>query len=162
MAKKTNSRAKGCRGEVAFAKELGYYGINARRGQQRYGDSGTPDVVHDMPGVWFEVKFNEKMYACSRLLAEALEQAMNDAPPSLMPVVAWRRSRDRWKATFLFEVYTTGMPPTQVPVTMDLEDFMYARGYTKRQESVYVSPKQDKNPEWLQQATTGTSTEGTS
>ena len=162
MAKKTNSRAKGCRGEVAFAKELGYYGINARRGQQRYGDSGTPDVVHDMPGVWFEVKFNEKMYACSRLLDEALEQAMNDAPPSLMPVVAWRRSRDRWKATFLFEVYPTGMPPTQVPVTMDLEDFMYARGYTKRQESVYVSTKQDKNPEWLQQATTGTSTEGTS
>ena len=87
---------------------------------------------------------------------------MNDAPPSLMPVVAWRRSRDRWKATFLFEVYPNGFAPTQVPVTMDLEDFMYARGYPRLEESVYTSPHEDKNPAWLQKATTGTSTEDTS
>jgi len=161
--KKTNSRAKGCRGEVEFAKELGFFGINARRGQQSYGSSITPDVIHDMPGVWFEVKFNEKMYACSRLLDEALEQAMNDAPKQMMPVVVWRRSRDRWKATFLFEVYPNNMMPTQVPVTMALEDFMYARGYSRGEESIYVSPKQEQNPEWLQKTTaTGTSTEDTS
>jgi hypothetical protein len=162
MTKKNiNSRAKGCRGEVSFAKELGFYGINAIRGQQKYGSSATPDVLHDMPGIWFEVKYNEKMYTCSRLLDEALDQAIGDSPPSFMPVVAWRRSHDKWKATFLFEVYPNNLTPSQVPVTMDFEDFMYARGYVRNKESVYVSPKQDQNPKWLQRTVTGTNTEGT-
>lgn len=156
-----NSRAKGCRGEVGFAKELGYYGINAIRGQQRYGSAVTPDVVHNLPNVWFEVKFNEKMAVGSKLLENALEQAIGDCPATDMPCVAWRNSRGRWQATFLFTVYPRNLPPSEVPVTMDFEDFMYARGYLREEETVYVSPKQDPNPQWLQTMMAGTSTENT-
>ena len=155
----TNSRAKGCRGEVAFAKELGFYGINAIRGQQKYGSSLTPDVLHDMPVVHFEVKCNERMAVGSKLLEQALEQALSDASPDRMPCVVWKKSRGRWQATFLFTVYPQKLGPSEVPVTMDLEHFMYARGYVRGEESVYVSPKQDPNPQWLQQMTAGVSTE---
>ena len=155
----TNSRAKGCRGEVAFAKELGFYGINAIRGQQKYGSSLTPDVLHDMPVVHFEVKCNERMAVGSKLLEQALEQALSDTSPDRMPCVVWKKSRGRWQATFLFTVYPQKLGPSEVPVTMDLEHFMYARGYVRGEESVYVSPKQDPNPQWLQQMTAGVSTE---
>jgi hypothetical protein len=78
-----------------------------------------------------------------------------------MPCVVWRKSRSRWNATFLFTVYPKNLGPSEVPVTMDLQDFMYARGYIRDEESVYVSPKQDPNPEWLQQMMAGSSTENT-
>tara|TARA_R100001594_G_scaffold38566_3_gene69901 strand:- start:4811 stop:5287 length:477 start_codon:yes stop_codon:yes gene_type:complete len=155
----TNSRAKGCRGEVAFAKELGYYGINAIRGQQKYGSALTPDVLHDLPAVHFEVKCNERMAVGSKLLEQALEQALEDTAPDRMACVVWKKSRGRWQATFLFTVYPKNLGPSEVPVTMDFEHFMYARGYVRGEESVYVSPKQDPNPQWLQQMMVGTSTE---
>ncbi len=155
----TNSRAKGCRGEVEFAKELGFFGINAIRGQQKYGSSTTPDVVHDLPGVHFEVKRNEKMAVGSKLLEQALEQGLNDCGTDKIACVAWKKSRGRWQATFLFTVYPKNLGPSEIPVTMDLEHFMYARGYVRGEESVYVSPKQDPNPQWLRQMMAGTSTE---
>lgn len=89
----TNSRAKGCRGEIEFAKELGFYGINAIRGQQKYGSSTTPDVVHNLPAVHFEVKRNEKMAVGSKLLEQALEQALGDCAPDRMACVVWKKSR---------------------------------------------------------------------
>ena len=161
LKRMTNSRAKGCRGEIEFAKELGFYGINAIRGQQKYGSSTTPDVVHNLPAVHFEVKRNEKMAVGSKLLEQALEQALGDCAPDRMACVVWKKSRGRWQATFLFTVYPHGgnLPPSEVPVTMDFEHFMYARGYARGEESVYVSPKQDPNPQWRQQMMAGTSTE---
>ena len=163
MKAMTNSRSKGCRGEVELAKELGHYGINAIRGQQRYGSAATPDVIHNLPAVHFEVKWNERIAVGSKLLENALVQAIEDCPPDKMACVAWKKSRGRWHATFLFNVYPNRMvanlPPSEVPVTMDLEHFMYARGYPRGEESVYVSPKQDPNPQWLQQMMAGTSTE---
>ena len=147
MARK-NSRAKGCRGEIQFAKELGHYGIHAIRGQQRYGSSDTPDVVHDLPDVHFEVKFNEKMAVGSKILEAAMEQAIGDAGDKT-PVVAWKKSRGRWHASFLM---TVGFPSNkehesrEILVTMCFEDFMYARvGLLKKDESVYVSPKKVVN-----------------
>jgi hypothetical protein len=150
--KRKNSRAKGARGEVAFAKELGYYNINAVRGQQKYGGMLSPDVIHNLPGVHFEVKCNEKMKVGSKLLDDALEQALNDTTGDIFPVVVWRRNRERWKATFLFQVYPPNLEGTEVPVTMDFEDFMYARGHIRGDKSVYVSPKDSDQP-WINQTT---------
>ena len=146
---KINSRAKGCRGELQFAKELGHYGVHAIRGQQRYGGEDSPDVIHDLPDVHFEVKFNEKMAGGTRVLEDAMEQAIRDAGETKTPVVAWKKSRGRWHATFLM---TVGFPSNienesrEILVTMSFEDFMYARvGLLRAEESVYVSPKKVRN-----------------
>ena len=146
---KINSRAKGCRGELQFAKELGHYGVHAIRGQQRYGGEDSPDVIHDLPDVHFEVKFNEKMAVGTRVLEDAMEQAIRDAGETKTPVVAWKKSRGRWHATFLM---TVGFPSNienesrEILVTMSFEDFMYARvGLLRAEESVYVSPKKVRN-----------------
>ena len=140
---KINSRAKGCRGELQFAKELGHYGIRAVRGQQKYGGEDSPDVVHDLPDVHF--KFNEKMAVGSKILEDAMEQAIRDAGETKTPVVVWKKSRGRWHATFLM---TVGFPSNienesrEILVTMSFEDFMYARvGLLRQEDSVYVSPK---------------------
>ncbi len=145
---KINSRAKGCRGELQFAKELGHYGVKAVRGQQKCGSEDSPDVIHDLPDVHFEVKFNEKMAVGSRILEEAMEQAVRDCGAST-PVVAWKKSRGRWHASFLL---TIGFPSNkksesrEILVTMCFEDFMYARvGRIRQEESVYVSPKKVRN-----------------
>ena len=143
-----NSRAKGCRGELQFAKELGHYGINAIRGQQRYGGEDTPDVIHDLPSVHFEVKFNEKMAVGSKILEDAMEQAIRDSSDSKTPVVAWKKSRGRWHTSFLMTVgfhSNNEHESKEILVTMSLEDFMYARvGLHRQEESVYVSPKKDR------------------
>jgi len=142
---KINSRAKGCRGEVQFAKELGHYGVTAIRGQQRYGGADTPDVVHDLDGVHFEVKFNEKMCVGTKILENAMEQAIQDAGEDKTPVVAWKKSRGRWHASFLMSIPIKGMEIRDILVTMCFEDFMYARvGRTRKEERVYVTPKKNR------------------
>ena len=163
MKKRVNSRAKGCRGELQFAKELGHYGIHAVRGQQRAGGPDSPDVIHDMAGVHFEVKFNERISVGSKILEEALFQAHGDKTMGDLAVVVWRKSRERWKVTFLMTIHppvSSELDPSELPMTMNLDDFMYARGYGRNEHSVYVSPKEDTSgnmiPPWmLSQETAG-------
>ena len=52
-----NSRAKGAAGEREFAHELERVlpGVEARRGVQHAGGPESPDVVHSLTGIHFEV-----------------------------------------------------------------------------------------------------------
>lgn len=84
----TNSRRKGASGERAWAAFLRSHGIEARRGQQHSGSPESPDVVHDLPGVHFEVK----LLGSGLNVYAALEQATRDAGPDQTPVVAYRRT----------------------------------------------------------------------
>ena len=87
-----NSRKKGAVGELEFSKVLKSFGVEARRGQQFSGGGDSPDVVHNIPGIHFEVKRVERLD-----IPAWIEQAQNDAGPSL-PVVASRRNRGKWIA----------------------------------------------------------------
>ena len=89
MAKK--SRDKGKVGEREFAKFLQDRGYEARRGQQFSGGGDSPDVVHSVPFLHFEVKRVESLR-----LWPALEQAENDAPAEKLPAVAHRPNRRDW------------------------------------------------------------------
>lgn len=87
-----NSRDKGKRRELDFSHYLEARGIEARRGQQRAGGTDSPDVVHSLPGLHFEVKGTETLR-----LNDARAQARRDAGAKV-PVVAWKRNRDEWVA----------------------------------------------------------------
>lgn len=87
-----NSIQKGKAGEREFAEYLRKKGFEARRGQQFSGGTESPDVVHSVPGVHFEVKRTEALK-----LIPALKQACDDADGKI-PVVAFRRNRQGWVA----------------------------------------------------------------
>jgi Holliday junction resolvase len=89
---KINSKNKGKRGELEWAKWLRDNGCpDARRGQQYAGGSESPDVVGGIGGLHFEVKRTEQIR-----LVEAIEQAKNDAGNSKVPVVVWRKNNYPW------------------------------------------------------------------
>lgn len=85
-----SQREKGKRGERELARRLREYGYDARRGQQYSGANGDADVI-GLPGVHIEVKRTEKLS-----LYDALAQAIADARPGEMPVVAHRRNNCDW------------------------------------------------------------------
>jgi len=92
MAK--NSRAKGCRGELEFAKVLADRKLSARRGQQFSGGTDSPDVVcTSLTDIHFEVKRVE-----AGNLYLWLEQAVRDAAGKKVPIVAHRRNNKDWVA----------------------------------------------------------------
>ncbi len=90
---RVNGCQKGKAGEREFAELLRSMGIPARRGQQHAGGADSPDVVHDLPGVHFEVKRTEALQ-----LWPAIDQAARDAAPGALPVVVHRPSRRPWVA----------------------------------------------------------------
>jgi Holliday junction resolvase len=85
----TNSRDKGVRGELEFARICREHGYDeARRGQQHRGGGDSPDVV-GVPGFHFECKWTEHF----RLHA-AVDQAVNDsAGTGRVPIVAYKANR---------------------------------------------------------------------
>ena len=83
-------REKGKRGEREVVDLIKRYGFEARRGQQFKGGADSPDVIHNIPGVFAEVKYREKFS-----LYPALEQAHTEANGA-MPVVFHRRSSKPW------------------------------------------------------------------
>lgn len=85
------SKEKGKVGEREVAALLKSHGFEARRGQQFAGGGGSPDVVHNIPGVHIEVKRTEKfdLYA-------ALEQANTDRRDGERPVVFHRKNKRNW------------------------------------------------------------------
>lgn len=92
----TNSKQKGKRGELEVVALLKEYGFSARRGQQYKGTSDSPDIIHDIPKVYLEVKFREN-YS----LPDALFKAWGEAAHGELPVVFHRKKRQPWMATML-------------------------------------------------------------
>ena len=88
-----NSRAKGARGELEWAKYLGELGFPARRGQQFQGTPDSPDVVGGIPGTHAEVKRVEKL-----CIDKAMKQAEEDCGEDI-PYVAHRRNHGPWLVT---------------------------------------------------------------
>jgi Holliday junction resolvase len=84
------SRAKGSRGELELARIIREHGFAC----ERTGRNGrtSEDVTHDIPGVHLEAKRRESL-----ALPAWLKQAEGDAAPGLVPVVAFRRSREPWR-----------------------------------------------------------------
>ena len=91
----TNSRAKGKRGELEFARLCCYEGYDARRGQQYSGIEGQ-DVV-GLPGVHVEVKRVERLN-----IEDAMAQAVRDAGEKV-PIVAHRKNNCKWLVTMRAE-----------------------------------------------------------
>ena len=96
------SRDKGKRGEREVATIIRSHGFEAQRGQQHCGGSDSPDVIHNIPDVYIEVKYREQLN-----VYEALEKVTKEAPIDSRPVVFHRRKRTGWL------------------VSMDAEDFLY-------------------------------------
>jgi hypothetical protein len=87
-----NSRRKGKGGELEFAELLRSHGYEARRGVQFLGGPQSPDVIHNIPGIHFEVKRCE-----AGNLYVWLAQAIRDAGDNT-PIVAHRRNDRDWVA----------------------------------------------------------------
>ena len=87
------SREKGKRGEREAAELLRAHGFQARRGQQHSGSPDSPDIKHDIPGIFLEVKRTE-----SFRLYPALEQARQDRRAGDIPVVLHRQNGREWVA----------------------------------------------------------------
>ena len=89
-----NSRAKGVRGELEWAKWLrDNLGVSdARRGQQFSGGVDSPDVI-GVEGTHVEVKRVEKLN-----LSHAMTQAVRDSGDNL-PYVAHRKNGEEWMIT---------------------------------------------------------------
>ena len=88
-----NSRDKGKRGELELSHFLTEHGFPARRGQQFSGSPDSPDVICKSLPFHFEVKRTECLS-----LYPAMQQAVNDAGESSVPLVAHRRNRREWLA----------------------------------------------------------------
>ena len=98
----TNSRAKGKRGELEFAKLLRDNGLVAYRGQQFRGGEDSPDVVcESLPDIHFEVKRVERLD-----LVAAMAQACRDCG-NKTPVVAHRKNGDPWMITMRIDDWLT-------------------------------------------------------
>lgn len=107
-----NSKDKGARGEREFSSFLRDYGYEAIRGCQNAGRDASgqeaPDIIHNVPGVHFEVKRTEKL----RIQA-AIDQAHKDANGKI-PIVAWRQNNWPWYAILpmddLMEILRESIP----------------------------------------------------
>jgi hypothetical protein len=55
-----NPRAKGIRFELKVRNFLREHGFEAIRGQQHSGAPGSPDVIHNIPGVHIEAKHTQR------------------------------------------------------------------------------------------------------
>lgn len=87
----TQSRAKGCRGELEASKVWAFVmGGQARRGQQFAGGNDSPDVVSDYPGIHIEVKRCERGNPY-----DWVYQARRDGTGKC-PVVLHRRNNQPW------------------------------------------------------------------
>lgn len=94
-----NSREKGKVAEREIANILKGYGYDAHRGQQYSGLAGDADVV-GVDGIHIEVKRREQFSD-----EPSLQQAERDARKGEIPVVFYRRSREKWKATMRMDMF---------------------------------------------------------
>ncbi len=96
-----NSKTKGKMGEREIAllmRQCGY--ANARRSAQYCGNTGdAPDVV-GVDGLHIEVKRREQIQD-----EVFLQQAEREAKKGLVPVVMYRRSREKWKVCIRLDLF---------------------------------------------------------
>ncbi len=85
------SKNKGKVGEREVVALLRKHGFEARRGQQYAGGGGSPDVVHDLPGIHIEVKRTEKFN-----LESSMQQAREDCAAGDIPVIFHRKNQKVW------------------------------------------------------------------
>lgn len=90
-----NSKRKGKRGELEFARFCREQGYDVRRGQQYNGLEGE-DVV-GLPGIHVEVKRVERLN-----IYDAIAQSKRDARGKI-PIVAHRRNNCEWLITMRAE-----------------------------------------------------------
>ena len=99
-----NSKAKGKRGELEFARLCREQGYDCRRTAQYCGNTGEAADVVGLPGIHVEVKRVERLN-----LEEAMNQARRDAKPGRKPMVAHRRNDCEWMVSMRvgdwFELY---------------------------------------------------------
>lgn len=88
------SRDKGKRGEREVVGLLKKHGFDARRGQQFKGTKDSPDVIHNMAGVFIEVKLRQAFN-----LHATMEQAEEEAGRGEDPVVFHRKDGKPWLVT---------------------------------------------------------------
>lgn len=93
-----NSRAKGKRGELEFARLCREHGYDVRRTAQYCGNTGEASDVVGLPGIHAEVKRVERLdiYA-------AVSQAVRDAKDGEKPTVFHRKNNHAWLVTMPFE-----------------------------------------------------------
>jgi len=92
-------RQKGKRGELLWRDKLREHGFEAQRGgfKQAHLGSGGADV-EDNSGLWWEVKFVEKLN-----VRQAYAQAAEACPIGTPPAVAHKTSAQPWLATLAGE-----------------------------------------------------------
>ena len=92
------SRDKGKRGERMLARFLREHGYDCRRTSQYCGNTGDASDVIGLPGMHIECKFVERLD-----IRGALQQAIHDAKPELIPILFHKRSREEWLVTIRAE-----------------------------------------------------------
>mgnify|MGYP005958052193 FL=1 len=100
-----NSKQKGKRGELEFAKLCREMGYDVRRTAQYCGNTGDASDCVGLPGIHIEVKRTERLN-----LYEAMDQSVRDSRDSDdIPMVAHRRNNCDWliimRAEDWFELY---------------------------------------------------------
>lgn len=97
-----NSKKKGKRGELEWAKFCRDQGYRVRRGEQYSGIEGEDCI--GLPYIHQEVKRVERLN-----IYDAINQSVRDASESKVPIVAHRRNNCEWlvtmKATDWFKLY---------------------------------------------------------
>lgn len=99
LGRSINSRQKGAAAEREFSKKLSGFlrpdgsPVEARRGCQYSGGPDSPDCLHNIDGIAFEIKRIEKF--TPSLVYSAVDQCRADCGDKT-PVVAWRSNRREW------------------------------------------------------------------
>ena len=95
-----NSKQKGKRGELEVANILKNYGYDTRRSAQYCGNTGEAADVVGVSGLHIEVKRTETFRD-----EASLQQAERDANKGDIPIVFYRRSREKWKVTLRMDLF---------------------------------------------------------
>lgn len=96
-----NSRSKGASAEREIAllmRQCGY--ANARRSAQYCGNTGDAPDILGVDGLHIEVKRREQIQD-----EVFIQQAEKEAKKGLVPIVMYRRSREKWKVCLRLDVF---------------------------------------------------------
>lgn len=92
-----NSKQKGKRGELEFARFCRDNGYEVRRSQQFKGSADSADV-EGLPHIHVEVKRVERLN-----IEEAMDQSKRDCGDGELPIVAHRKNNCEWLVTMRAE-----------------------------------------------------------
>ena len=93
-----NSKDKGKRGELEVAHILTFFGFDSRRTAQYCGNTGDAADVTGLEGFHIEVKRCE-----TTKIWDWIAQAHRDHKEGEIPLVVFRKSRERWQVVLDFE-----------------------------------------------------------